>query len=339
MGIEITSDYEPMRLVRLSNPFHRYVGTIAKEAISVPAMMSVPERRFLHGLARDYYEGQGVIVDAGIFLGASTVCFGLGVKENPRSQEIIPQWIKPVISFERGIVSDIMPAFFERNKVDVALKPGDSFVDVVRENINDVADVVDLRIGDIMQTGAVDRPIEILFLDVLKLPEINKFVVENYFPLLIPGRSIVIQQDYFYDRLPYIKTHQEFFADHFDFLGEIGSTAVFRCVKTITKDDIDFNKMLESANQIKCASIALQRSADPSRRFLMALSKARLLKQVQGARAAQEYLRAVRSDYSEQLEQPRIARLRDAYAAVERFVATKNGSDTGDLLLELDHGH
>ena len=62
---------EPMRTVQLARPFNRLIGTIPKSALSVPSMMSLPERRFLYGVAKDYYRGDGVIVDAGIFLGAS----------------------------------------------------------------------------------------------------------------------------------------------------------------------------------------------------------------------------------------------------------------------------
>ena len=223
----------PMRTTSLERPFNRLVGNIPKEALAVPSMMSVAERRFLYGLASKYYAGAGVIVDAGIFLGASTTCFGEGLRQSPYLESAIASWQRPIVSFERGIVTPTMPAFFKRNFLDIDLKPGNSFAELVRTNIQPVARLVDLRIGDIQETGKIEQPIEILFLDVLKLPAINKFVVENYYPQLIPGQSIVIQQDYFYDLLPYIKTYQEYFADYFTYLGEIGSTAAFLCTATI----------------------------------------------------------------------------------------------------------
>ena len=56
---------------------------LPEEVVSVPAMMSLPERHYLYGLASRFYEGRGRIVDAGVFMGSSTVCFGRGVKDNP----------------------------------------------------------------------------------------------------------------------------------------------------------------------------------------------------------------------------------------------------------------
>jgi len=282
-------------------------------------MMSVAERRFLYGLASKYYSGQGIIVDAGIFLGASTRCFGEGLRENEVLETAIANWRRPVVSFERGIVTPTMPAFFKRNNIESNLVPGASFIDMVRDNVRSVIDLVDLRAGDITQTGKIDQPIEVLFLDVLKLPEINKFVVENYYTKLIPGRSVVIQQDYFYDLLPYIKTYQEALSSYFTFIGEIGSTAVFLCSKQIPADaPLNIEEKLDAAEQLRLASVALQRSNDPARRFLMALSKARLTRKLLGAKAAQAYLEFVKDEYPDEVEAvEKHPRLRDALRSAE----------------------
>src|SRR5690348_6152549 len=111
-----------MRTVQLARPFNRLLGTIPKSVLAVPSMMSVAERRFLYGLASKYYSGAGVIVDAGIFLGASTRCFGEGLRENPVVADATKKWRRPVISFERGIVTPTMPAFFKRHSLDIDLK-------------------------------------------------------------------------------------------------------------------------------------------------------------------------------------------------------------------------
>lgn len=307
----------PMRMTHLERPFNRLVGNIPKSILAVPSMMSVPERRFLYGLASKYYAGEGLIVDAGIFLGASTTCFGEGLRENVYLKKAVAAWQRPIVSFERGIVTPTMPAFFKRNSLNIDLKPGDSFGELVRANVQPVADLVDLRIGDIQETGKIEQPIEVLFLDVLKLPEINKFVVENYYPRLIPGQSIVIQQDYFYDLLPYIKTYQEYFAPYFTYLGEIGSTGVFLCTAQIPQEATkNIEEKLDADEQIRLASIALQRSIDPTRRFLMALSKARLIRKHLGAKAGQSYLQFVKSEYPE-VDVDGAPRLREALRAAE----------------------
>jgi hypothetical protein len=315
---EFSPPKEPLRLTHLARPFNRLLGGIPKSVLSVPSMMSVAERRFIYGLASKYYSGEGIIVDAGIFLGASTRCFGEGLRENPSLEKAVAGWRRPIVSFERGIVTPTMPAFFKRNSIETDLSPGDSFAEMLRENVRPVIDMVDLRVGDIMETGKLEQPVEILFLDVLKLPDINKFVVENYYSKLIPGRSVVIQQDYFYDLLPYIKIYQEAFADYFAYIGEIGSTAIFLCTRKIPQEaTLQIDEKLDSGEQLRLASIALQRSNDPARRFLMALSKARLTRKLLGAKAAQAYLQFVKSEYPDEVEVDQTPRLREALRATE----------------------
>ena len=229
-----------------------------------------------------------------------------------------------MVSFERAIVNPGMPAFFARNKVPTTAQPGDSFEPELRANVEPVEDLVDLRVGDILQTGPVDHPIEILFLDVLKSNEIADFVVRTYFPRLIPGRSIVIQQDYFYERLPFIKTYQEHFRDSFDYLGEIGSTAVFLCTAEITPGEPGLEQRLDAATQLQLASVAMHRSSDPTRRFMMALSKLRLIRKLRGATAAKAYLETIRDDYPEQIELGhQYGRLREAWHSAEQIVRAK----------------
>lgn len=319
---------ETMRVTRVARPFNKYVGQLPKSVLSVPSMMSVAERRFLYGLASSYYSGEGVIVDAGLFMGASTRCFGEGLRANPNLYQTLVRWKRPIFSFERGIVNSGMPAFFERNKIPTDAKEGDSFEPILRKNIEPVADLVDLKIGDIMETGKVDHPIEILFLDVLKLPEISELAVRRFFTRLIPEKSIVIQQDYFIDTLPFIKIHQEFFADYFEYLGEIGSMAIFRLVKAIPERVINelFAEPLAPATQLRLSSIALHRSIDPARRFMMALSKFRVVRAVSGVEAARAYLSYIKFEYPEQVES-KFARLRNCWKEAERLVKNRKAKD------------
>jgi hypothetical protein len=319
-GVEPRPEAEPMRMVRFNPAFARLLGTISPAATKVPSMMSMLEKRVLNTLARERYVGEGVIIDAGIFLGASTVCFGEGIRQNPAQKKILKRWKKPIIAFERGIINPGMPAFFKRNAVAGMGEPGESFAAAVEANIKPVANIVDLRIGDILETAqGIDSPIEILFLDVLKLPEISSFVVRNFFPRLIPGVSIVIQQDYFYERLPFIKTDQEFFEDYFTCIGEVCSTALFLCTKAIPEAEVArLEAGIAPREQERLASVAMQRSTDPARRFMMALSKVRLIRQLYGAEVAADHLVYVKKEFPEQVA-THLPRLKEALNTIERL--------------------
>lgn len=314
----------PLQTAQLTDAFAGMLSTVPASSLATPSMMSIAERQFLFGLASRYYSGRGIIVDAGIFLGASTRCFGEGLRANARYDEFRQSWPQPVVSFERAIVNPNMPDFFKRHGMAFSAEHGESFEAELRRNIEPVKDLVDLRVGDIMQTAEVTHPVEILFLDILKDPGVSAHTVRSFYPKLIPGRSVVIQQDYFYERLPWIKTHQEIFREHFDFVGEIGSSAIFLCVKEITEAAVDvLAGEIPPAEQLRLASIAMQRSADPSRRFLMALSKMRLVQKLQGRAAARAYLDVIRGEFPEQVSQTRHERLSDALSEAEKFCMEK----------------
>lgn len=246
-------------------------------------MMSVDERRFLYGYAANAYRGEGVIIDGGIFLGGSTMCFGQGIERNAMRDEILRRWPRPVRSFERGIAGPQLRRFYAPGSRQLPAM-GESFAHIIRENIEPVARLVDLRIGDILDQATGSEPVEILFLDVLKVPNIASFAVERFFGRLIPGCSIVVQQDYFYDKLPYIKTMQESFSDSFAYVGEIASTAVFRCTAPIGPRRIEafINRRPDGDEEFALATRAMKRTSDPVRKVMMAVSRLRIATHYRG---------------------------------------------------------
>jgi hypothetical protein len=55
---------------------------VPKQAVDYPSMTTLLEKKTLYRLAQRFYTGEGIIVDAGLFLGASTNAFGYGIKNN-----------------------------------------------------------------------------------------------------------------------------------------------------------------------------------------------------------------------------------------------------------------
>jgi len=316
------AEMSPLKFVNLNPAFASMVNKEPPAAMAVPSMMSPFEKRFLYGLAKNYYKGEGIIIDGGIFLGASTRCFGEGLRENPHLAEARSLKSKPIVSFEKGSTNPGMIPFFRRHDVPISPKLHDSFLPVLGDYLKPVEDIVDLRTGDIMETAEnLDLPIEICFLDVLKLPEICDYCFRTFFPRLIPGRSIVIQQDYFYELLPYIKVYQEFLREHFAFIGEIGSTAAYLCTSPVPEEKLAALRAgISYEEQLRLAAIAMQRSIDPARRFMMGLSKLRLIEKGEGREAAQSYLRMLISDFPEQAEDSVHKRLSDSLRQVRKLL-------------------
>lgn len=245
-----------------------------------------------------------MIIDAGAFLGASTRCFVAGLMRNPNLAAIRAERPKPIVTLEKAVISQTMMSFFARHRVEIGgLGPGDSFVDLLRAQLRGHRALVDLRIGDMMTTGQVADDVEILFLDVLKTSQLSLFTLKNYYPRLIPGVSLVIQQDYFIDKLPYIKIHQEFLNSYFEFCGEIASSAIFRCIAPVPQEA--WQKLadggLDAETRLALCAAAGRRSIDPAKRFLVALAEARLVLELEGPSAAEARLEQIRAEHADQL--------------------------------------
>lgn len=115
----------------------------------------------------------------------------------------------------------------------------------------------------------------------------------------------MIQQDCFFDGLPWIKTHQEALAAYFDFVGAIGASAAFPRMQEIPQAALDeLRNDVPPADQLRFASIAMQHSADPGRRFFVALSKRHLIRKIQGREAARAHLDVVKADYPSRSPKP-----------------------------------
>lgn len=339
---------KPLHQARLVPPFDTYLSPLPDAVAAIPSMMSENERRFLFNIAKDYYIGAGLIVDAGTFLGASTACFGNGVTQNANIDEIRTRWVRPIVSLELGITNQQMLLSFKRHGIGHGLSVGDSFGPLIESHIQSVRDVIDLRLGDILETGRIDDPIkarkvpiEILFLDVLKAPAISEFAAYEYLPRLIPRRSLVIQQDYLSGDLPFIHIHQEFFASKFEYVGEISSSAIFRLVHRITRDEVAslFEKPLDGETQIALVSRAVQRSVDPYRRLIMAFAKLRIILNVRGLDAAKQYLAFIESEYADQIAQQQLRRVQNVLRAARYLCEVGAGDANEREAVKISTGH
>jgi hypothetical protein len=178
---------------------------LSPDAVGIPTMLSKAERRLLYSLARDYATGDGAIVDAGCFLGGSSAALLAGVRDRPSG------WSgPPVQSYDLFRVEAFtIPKFFERGSVRV----GESFRPRYDTHLSRFDLPHDVHEGDITQDGWDGGPIEVLFLDVLKSWQINDSVLRDFFPALVPGRSVIVHQDYGWGDTPWIPITVELLRD------------------------------------------------------------------------------------------------------------------------------
>lgn len=186
-------------------------------------MLSGEELLLLRWLAKNCYTGEGSLLDCGCFLGGSTICFAEGLRENKVAT-------KKLHSFDLFVAG----AFEGKAYAKDSIEEGKSFLPMYERNIAAYKDLVEVHPGDITQSGMPEGDIEILFIDCAKIPTVNDFFITKLFPRLIPGKSIVIQQDYLFQALPWIQITMEYFSEYFELLASTEmNSVIYGCIKPI----------------------------------------------------------------------------------------------------------
>lgn len=196
---------------------------------AVPTMLIPDELRLLNYLAEECYTGEGAIVDAGCFLGGSTVALADGLRRNLRrrgrkEERLIHSYDRYEI--EGWTVGSFFPA---------SAQAGESFKPLYDRNVAPFASLVEPHPGDIRLWPWAAGPIEILFIDVAKHWKVCDWVTWQFFPHLIPGKSVVVQQDYLYHHwVAWLHVTMEFYGDYFEYVCDTGvNSVVFRNTKRI----------------------------------------------------------------------------------------------------------
>ena len=200
-------------------------------------MIGPEERRCYWWLARNWLGERGCIVDAGAFVGASSAAFADGAaaagRRSFRGRPLVHafDYFSVVDTYVQQSISDA----FRR------IQMGDSYLPIYERQTRDYRDMIALHPGDFLSHRWDATPIEILFVDLAKTPELNGHVAAQFFPSLMPGHSLVLQQDYFHCWHPYIHITMEYLKDHFDLVDERVDyqTAVWLHSRPIPPEKID----------------------------------------------------------------------------------------------------
>lgn len=204
-------------------------------------MLIADELRLLEFLTEDYYSGDGCVVDAGCFLGGSTLALASGLRKNLIRRRI-PE-TKRIASFDLFEVED----WTRGRYFPVDTPAGTRFRAMFEHNVAAYESLVETYEGDITKTPWRGEPIEILFVDVAKHWKVCDWITSTLFPCLIPGRSIVVQQDYLYHQWNgWLHVTMEHFAPEFEILCDTGRNSVaFRLTKAFAPGRLTDNLVAE----------------------------------------------------------------------------------------------
>lgn len=225
-----------------------YAADIYRQLPIIPAnlakahgQLSLIDRCLYYWVAREYYSGEGAVVDAGALIGCTACILADGLKNN-RKATLRGRPIKSYDLFRDRI--DGASANLIRGYYGEIRNPGDQFYDFenkFRANTSPYSDLIEVFKGDIKGFGWPSRePIEVLSIDVAKTPELMWFIAANFFPCLTPGKSLILHQDFLYPNQPFLFVAMELLSDFVERVFDVPTTttSVFALKRPITKQDV-----------------------------------------------------------------------------------------------------
>ena len=193
-------------------------------------MLGSREASLCFHLTRDAFTGQGTIVDAGSFLGKSAYFFASGLAAN---RAYLPNTHK-IHCFDNFLVNEEATIRFIREYLSRTLAVGASTRALFDRQVAAVSRMLVVHEGDFHKAVWPGEPIEILMVDIAKNEALGSRVAEIFFPNLMPGISLVIQQDYHHPWLPHIHVTMEYLAEYFELVApRVDDSAVFLLRKAI----------------------------------------------------------------------------------------------------------
>lgn len=278
------------------------------------SMLSDNERCMLHWLAREWPLGEGAsIVDAGCFLGGSTLALATGLARNPG----ISDKNYRIHSYDMFVAPNDRYAL---SLIGHGKKPGNPVIDLFMASLGPLHSHVVVHMGDIVAIPAPPGAIDILFVDVAKTRLINAHLLREFFPKMIPGRSILIQQDHNDHSCPWINATMEFLANHFEVLCDDRSSRVYQLTKPLPNGSIEFAATMPLDEEIRLLRNSIQQERNPVVRFFTATGLAWSIFERDGKEAASAYLDAL------PFEQPWLG---DSYVDMIRGAMDRLGDAAG----------
>jgi hypothetical protein len=208
--------------VKEVSPFQNLVG-----------MVDIPIREYCFEFGKNGYSGQGALIDLGSWLGSSIIPLIKGLNKNL----CIDKSFAKVHAYDAFVWYENMnqsahtsiPPYLHSYKV------GDDFSAGFIEQLGNLNTQVHIHKGNLEDAFWNKQPIEYLFIDAMKDWEVAVHVVYTFFPFLIPGKGIIIHEDFCHHYTSWIHLIQFRLKDYFQPIENLqNSTGVgFKLVKPL----------------------------------------------------------------------------------------------------------
>lgn len=171
----------------LAECIRREQARLPPGVLEVPSMLSYEERALLHWAGREGCGAEGQLVDAGSYLGGSTLSLACGLRASGDTDG------RRVHAYDRFRVGADWERLYFPDDFDFAV--GASTVGLYLHHIEPVAELVQTYVGDIHGFHWHRDAVATLFVDVAKSWETHDHVVREFFPSLAPGALVAIAME------------------------------------------------------------------------------------------------------------------------------------------------
>ena len=210
-------------------------------------MLTPEERGYFYAYARRLFTGSGEIVDLGCWLGATTIPLAAGLAANPQ-----PNAARCMVhAYDRFIWEDWMTGadLLGNPPLTRTFRSKDSFLGEFHERTEPWKERIAVHQADLLTEGWRSRlPIEFLLVDAMKSWELTNSIVRSFFPALVPGRSIVVHQDFAFWGEPWVHLINYRLREYFDPLYHVPNSGsmVFRLRTHIPEDVLSITYSYDS---------------------------------------------------------------------------------------------
>jgi hypothetical protein len=212
-------------------------------------MTSRQEQQWLRRYAARTYRGIGAIVDLGCFLGATTIALAEGLALNRKAKR------KQIHAYDLFTWNEGYEAWAKGKEVEGLFAVGGSFLPEFLRRTQKWRDYIVIHEEDLRHARWETGPIEFLFIDAMKSPEVATAIASEFFPHLVPAKGYVAHQDFPHCSTPWIHFLTFRLRDYFSFVADLPQSSLFRLEKEIEPQALagDLSPAAVSSGEIEAA--------------------------------------------------------------------------------------
>ena len=235
-----------------ARPWTRLLARTLGGARAVPTMLSGEEQKLYYWLAAFWAEGAGEIVDLGCFAGGSTARLAEGRAAAGHAGG--------VHAFDR-FTADARAKAAVLYPAGVAPFEGADILPLAQALLAPWAPAVTFHRGEIDRMGWAGGPIELLVMDASKTAASGDAMAATFFPHLMAGASLVVQQDCLHWAQPWVPAQMARLAGCFRPVAHAPrDTVVFLCERVPRPDEIAQARIAGSDDAAIDADLAAARA-------------------------------------------------------------------------------